>query len=239
MKRYALIVIMLLPLMLSGCADADGNNIVTDDNGRLTEAVTPDETENNGLADYEYYDKNKINIVDWTTEIPVITVPAKIIVDGVTYRYVYNDAGDRIAKYAGDDYRIDYEYEQPSSGSKSVLISEMSNQYSVEYTYEDVDGIYYLCGLKYNGKDYTYIKDDSGFITAIKDFDGNVVAEYTYVCKDLSTEVITTNYTDENIGDINSMLFENSYYDRETGFCCDYVYTNYVNGRSYQIKAFY
>lgn len=253
MNRYFVLIVIILSLLLWGC----GNNSVTDDikdnsdTGNAWENTTPVEpelpaeeittpnTEGGTLADYVYYDRSKINIADWTVEIPVITVPAKIITGGVTYRYVYNDDGYRIAKYVGDEYRIDYEYEQPPSGAQQVLKSEKSDKYTVEYTYDDVDGIYRLKGFKYNGNEYSYITDEIGFITGIADSNGDIAAEYSYISHDLSTEVVTSNYTDENIGDINSMLFENAYYDRETGFCCDYVYTNYVDGKAYQIKDFY
>ena len=166
-------------------------------------------------------------------------MPTKIRTNGVTFRYVYNDNGERIAKYIGNDIRVDYTYEQPASGARSVLKSEKNKNYSVEYVYDDVDGIYHLTGLWYYDEDYTYIKDDNGNIIGIKDSAGNTVAEYSYTSKEFTTEVTTTNYTDVNIGDINSMLYENSYYDRETGFCCDYVYTNYIDGTPYQIKMFY
>ncbi len=239
MKKGIILILVLCMVLLTGCSDIKPKEALDETPSASVTSDTTVTKENESINNYKYYDVNLINIIDWTTETGAITVPTKIRTNGVTYRYVYNDNGERIAKYIGNDNRVDYTYEQPASGARSVLKSEKNNNYSVEYVYDDVDGIYHLTGLRYNDKDYTYIKDDNGNIIGIKDSAGNTVAEYSYTSKEFTTEVTTTNYTDVNIGDINSMLYENSYYDRETGFCCDYVYTNYIDGTPYQIKMFY
>ena len=149
MKKRLILILVLCAVSLTGCSDIKPKEASDETPSASVENNTTVTKENESVNNYKYYDVNLINIIDWTTETGAITVPTKIRTNGVTYRYVYNDNGERIAKYIGNDIRVDYTYEQPASGARSVLKSEKNNNYSVEYVYDDVDGIYHLTGLKF------------------------------------------------------------------------------------------
>lgn len=92
---------VLCMVLLTGCSDIKPKEALDETPSASVMSDTTVTKENESINNYKYYDVNLINIIDWTTETGAITVPTKIRTNGVTYRYVYNDNGERIAKYIG------------------------------------------------------------------------------------------------------------------------------------------
>lgn len=109
-----------------------------------------------------------------------------------------------------------------------ILGEDRSDGTRLRYFY-DLDG---LCGFRWNGTDYAYIKDGLGNIRGITDDERDILAWYDY---DLygNTKVSNpdgTENTDSSfIGNMNPFRWKSHYYDVESG-----LYN--VDGRYYEIE---
>jgi len=152
-------------------------------------------------------------------ELREIEIPSA----NITIKYLYDDQGYRINKTiinGSQVQSIDYTL------SQGKVIYETDGTYSIIYTY-DYDGT--LISFNYDnnihdsitGKDYFYVRNLQGDITAIVNHTGNIVAEYKY---DAWGNIIYS--TDNEIARINPYTYRGYGYDIETGLY-------YLNSRYY------
>lgn len=143
-------------------------------------------------------------------ELREIEIPSA----NITIKYLYDDQGYRINKTiinGSQVQSIDYTL------SQGKVIYETDGTYSIIYTY-DYDGT--LISFNYDnnihdsitGKDYFYVRNLQGDITAIVNHTGNIVAEYKY---DAWGNIIYS--TDNEIARINPYTYRGYGYDIETG----------------------
>ena len=135
-------------------------------------------------------------------------------VDGVTHTYSLN--GTLVTFESYGDIFIAYIYDENGSPI-GMAIRDAS---TADITKEQEDQFSY----------YLFIKNLQGDIIGIYDEEGNLVAEYTY---NAWGEHMVTNYTSDNIGNINPFRYRGYFYDGETGYY-------YLNTRYYdpQLKRF-
>ena len=142
--------------------------------------------------------------------------------------YTYNDSGIRTSKNVNGvthTYTLD--------GTK--ILTEQFDNVLLVYLYDESNapiGLAYRTTTYADGEfdKYLFTKNLQGDIINIYSEDGACVAEYFY---DAWGNHTVTNYTDDNIGDINPFRYRSYYYDTETGFY-------YLNSRYYdpEIKRF-
>ena len=134
-----------------------------------------------------------------------------------TGNYYYNCDGVRYKKVSGGvttEYYLD--------GDK-ILGEDRSDGKKLRYFY-DIDG---LCGVRYNGKDYEYVRNPYGDIVMIV-IDGLPVVRYYY---DAWGNCKMVQYKDgADIGNINPFRWKSHYYDVESGLY-------YANGSYYDPEA--
>ncbi len=119
--------------------------------------------------------------------------------------YTYNANGIRTGKNVNGtahSYRLD--------GTK--ILSEKWGGNTLIPLYNNEDEV---CGIKYNGTAYYFLKNLQGDVISITDSRSRCVAEYTYdawgVCKGISDTTV------EKIASINPFRYRSYYYDSETG----------------------
>ena len=119
--------------------------------------------------------------------------------------YTYNANGIRTGKNVNGtshSYRLD--------GTK--ILSEKWGGNTLIPLYNNEDEV---CGIKYNGTAYYFLKNLQGDVISITDSRSRCVAEYTYdawgACKGISDTTV------EKIASINPFRYRSYYYDSETG----------------------
>ena len=126
------------------------------------------------------------------------------IVNGIEHKYVLE--GTKIIK----EY---WDYDTENNIYKNVLIPLYDNEDSV-------------CGIKYNGTAYYFIKNLQNDVIAIVDKKGETVARYSYDAWGMPTEL----YSDEsNIGYFNPFRYRSYYYDSEISLY--YLQSRYYDPR--------
>ena len=153
---------------------------------------------------------------------------SQIIKGEDTFSYKYNSQGIRIGKTVNGVEHI-YTLE----GSR--ILSESYGNITMLYIYDETNS---PIGIAYRENDYAkgvfdyylYLKNLQGDIIGICNSSYELISEYTY---NAWGECTITNYTEDNIGNVNPFRYRGYYHDSETGFY-------YLNSRYYdpQIKRF-
>ena len=220
--------------ILTGCGMAETPSSPTTEETTTVEKQTEvtttspeEETTTTKPQEEINYDKERIKVTKWDMNSYGCRIPLKVIVDGVTYEYIYDETL-RLRAIKGSD-GTSIELRVCDEGYK-----EDRNGITVIYFHaqEPREGDRYI-GFEYQGKKYTYefTWQEEGclnrFITGILDEDNKLVAEYKYIYEPNRTIIEVINHTEDNIGDINSMRYGGNYYDRATGFVRigSFVYT--------------
>ena len=123
--------------------------------------------------------------------------------DGNTY--TYNANGIRTSKTAGGvrhTYALD--------GTK--ILRETWGENTLLPLCDSEDGV---CGIRYNGDAYFFVKNLQGDVIALANMDGETVAHYTYDAWGVPTVVQDTSAC--HIAQINPYRYRGYYYDTETG----------------------
>jgi hypothetical protein len=189
--------------------------------------TTTGEPETTPKNDKAKYDTDKINITEWEEYIvdpndrykTTMFRPKKIEVEGIEYTYTYTD-GNRLMAITGSD-GTDIKLEHfPES---DCYIRECKNGRIVKYIKKSSDKFVHgrefeIIGFEHDGKIYTYSYDLLDRIRDISDENGTIVAKYIYSSIENGTSIEVINYTDDNIGDINSLRYTGHYVDEATGF---------------------
>lgn len=211
--------------ILTGCGMAEKPPSPTTEETTTAEIQTEvtttspeEETTTSEPQDEPNYDKERIKVTEWDMNSYGCRIPLKVIVDGVTYEYIYDETLRLQAINGSDGTSIelsicDEGYKEDRNG---IIVTYF-------HTQDPREGTIYV-GFEYQGKKYTYdyTWQEEGyfnrFITGILDEDNKLVAEYKYIYEPNRTIIEVINHTEDNIGDINSMRYRGNYYDRATGF---------------------
>ena len=167
----------------------------------------------------QIYDSERINIKEWTY-LSNGWIPGVVEMDGIEYTYGWNEKGclttiTGITGSDGTNIKVDF------LPGDDCYLQECKNGRNVKYIKKESDkpGIpYEKIGFEYQGKIYTYVYDNYNRIRDIEDEDGNIVATYKYDNLEKGTSIEVINYTDDNIGDVNSLKYDGYYVDDATGF---------------------
>ena len=220
----ALIAIGVVTI-LTGCGMAETPSSPTTEETTTVEKQTEvtttspeEETTTSESQDESNYDKERIKVTKWDMNQIGCRIPIKVIVDGITYEYIYDETLRLQAIKGSDGTSIelsvcDEGYKEDRNGIIVTYFHTQDPRHFSEYV-----------GFEYQGKKYTYeyTWQEEGclnrFITGILDEDNKLVAEYKYIYEPNRTIIEVINHTEDNIGDINSMRYRGHYYDRATGF---------------------
>jgi len=141
--------------------------------------------------------------------------------------YTYDSEGLRIAKTVNNSLHTYIYYD-------NILLQERWGNCYIEYLYDESGspmGINYYDGTTLH--EYYFVKNLQGDVTAIRDWNGNLVATYIYdawgnilsLTDGTGTPITSTTH----IGYINPIRYRGYYYDVETGFY-------YLQSRYYDAK---
>lgn len=193
-----------------------------------------DHVTNNGAAQYYHYDgRGRLQKITTGSR----TGPAAVSYgydnygnrtsDGKTYMWT---RGNRLAAISGG-ISYGYNYQGVRSSKKSgnvtttyyydggkLLGEDRSDGVKLRFFY-DAGGI---CGFRYNGTDYVYVKDILGSVVMIMT-DNCPVATYRY---DALGNYTIENFSGSTVGTLNPIRWKGFYYDTESGMY-------YANGRYY------
>jgi len=133
--------------------------------------------------------------------------------DGITY--TYNSSGMRTSKTV-DGVKHEYLYD----GNK--LIRETWGDNTLIPLYDNEDSV---CGIKYNGESYFFVKNLQGDVISIIDIYGDTKVKYTYDAWGKCS--IPFDSSNILIGDINPFRYRGYYYDDETNLY--YLQSRYYN----------
>ncbi len=171
---------------------------------------------------------NPLSYLGYTFTWENIRNLATVTGNGQSISYTYDDAGIRTSKTVNG---VKHEY--VVEGSR--ILSETYGNVFILYLYDEA-GL--PIGMAYRKSSYApnefdkyyFTKNLQGDILNIYSEDGTKVASYTY---DAWGNHTVTNYTSDNIGNINPFRYRGYYFDSETGFY-------YLNRRYYspEIKRF-
>lgn len=117
-------------------------------------------------------------------------------------KFNYDKYGNRIQKNIGDN-TTDYYYDN------SKIIYELNDDYEINYIYLNDT----IVGLKYNGKEYYYVKNVQNDVLAIVDQNGNVMVSYTY--DPFGSVIEVSGSLKDSLGADNPIRFKSYYYDKE------------------------
>ncbi|MBE6573436.1 MAG: hypothetical protein E7652_03480 [Ruminococcaceae bacterium] len=129
--------------------------------------------------------------------------------------YTYNSSGMRTSKTV-NGVKHEYLYD----GSK--LIRESWGDNTLIPLYDNEDSV---CGIKYNGESYFFVKNLQGDVISIIDIYGDTKVEYTYDAWGKCS--IPFDSSNILIGDINPFRYRGYYYDDETNLY--YLQSRYYN----------
>ena len=122
-------------------------------------------------------------------------------VDDTTMEYGYNGLrmrkGNRYFYWLGDTL-------------KTERWTENNMEKSIYYVYDEQG----ICGFNYYGTEYYLRRNIFGDVIAIYDTNGNLQATYDY---DAWGNHTVTNYTSDNVGDINPIRYRGYYWDADFG----------------------
>ena len=138
-----------------------------------------------------------------------------LITVGDNITYAYNADGLRISKSGvrNTEYYI--------VGGKYIgeVTTIGSNDYKIAYVYDETDSV---IGINVNGNPYYFAKNLQGDVLAILNYQGSVVARYTYdvwgkliAVKNNDGAAITSN---THVAHLNPFRYRGYMYDKETGF---------------------
>ncbi len=119
--------------------------------------------------------------------------------------YTYNANGIRTSKTV-NNVRHDYLLE----GTK--ILRETWHNKTLIPLYDNADQV---CGISYNGRLYSFLKNLQGDVIALVDDQGDTVARYSYDAWGVPT--VLEDHTDIQITRINPFLYRTYYYDHEIG----------------------
>lgn len=125
----------------------------------------------------------------------------------------YDKYGNRVQKKVGEKI-TDYYYDN------SKIIYEISDNYQINYIYLNDS----IVGLKYNNKEFYYVKNIQNDVLAIVDESGNVVVSYIY--DPFGNVIDISGYLKDSLGIDNPIRFKSYYYDKESDLY-------YLNSRYY------
>ena len=178
----------------------------------------------------------EIEVLNWHGNSLNSIRPKEIIADNKKYVYEYEYYGFRSSKkvFDGDSLVEEVIYEYGRDGmDMPILKKEIHKDYEISYTWqEDLDANSWVTGFIYDGKEYFYQEGDEEYpywVKYICNENNNKVAEYEYVENDAGIiECRVINYTEDNIGDINPIRYEEKYCDSETGIIASHSSYYYV-----------
>ena len=200
---------------------------------RLYGPTSPEEeTTTSEPQDESNYDNERIKVTKWDMTQAGIRMPLRIVVNDIEYEYDYDVSDDSTFSIKGSDgtsikLMFGAEYSEENKNGRMV------KYFYKRFMYPDVD----YSGFEYEGKKYTYQYGKDVYITGILDGDNKLVAEYKYIQGDKGDKIEVINYTEDNIGDVNSVRFNSQYYDEITGFVIMGEAYNIVNGELQSLKG--
>ena len=237
-KLIATLLIIAALSMTTGCQKGTYEELTTTSGEAETtiievETTTVDKETTTSFRDEPNYDTERIKATKWDMTKYGQRVLLEAIVDGVTYEYVY-DTVLLLAIKGSDGTLIELKHENGD-------IEEIKNGRTVKYFGEgNIRLTNDYEGFEYEGKKYTYVFKRMGegyrhyFITGIVDDENFLVAEYKYISGNKGTTIEVINYTEDNIGDINSVRYDGHYWDEITGFV--YYYGQFHNVIDYEYQ---
>ena len=236
-KLPATLLIIAALSMTTGCQKGTYEELVTTSGETETiiietETTTAEKETSISLRDEPNYDTERIKATKWDMTSGGQRVLLEAIVDGVTYEYVYVFPGGLTAIKGSDGSCVELVGSVEKKNGRTVKYI-VEGDHRRGNTYE---------GFEYEGKKYTYVfkrmKEDSKFITGIVDDENYLVAEYKYISGNKGTTIEVTNYTEDNIGDINSVRYNGHYWDEITGFVyADVQFNSVINGEYQQLRG--
>jgi len=163
--------------------------------------------------DYTYNNSNKLSKVYLIDSKK--TIENKYNYQGIRCEKIIKDKDGNIEnkiKYYLDDKKI----------HREDRLDRNNNIINTIRYYYDINGI---CGLRYNNKNYTLIKDELGNISRIM-YQGILVAEYRYdAWGDSTIKYYSTDTDEKEAANINPFRYKGYYWDRETNlYYCNYRY---------------
>jgi hypothetical protein len=170
--------------------------------------------------------------LEWST-INNLDIITSIRTDNSDIFYYYNEEGYRNLKIV-NNISTYFEYEN------NLLINESTDNSSISYIYDD--NVPIACII--NDVEYTYSRDKKNRISGLMDSSNKLVAKYQYneegVCTATLGDIdgIWLEKSDDMnfIGNLNHLVAEGSYIDRETGWYYQYrryydpINDRFVNG---------
>lgn len=214
--------------LLIGCGMAKAPSSPTAEGNETTTEETITTTPKNEAN----YDAERIKVTKWDMNSYGTRIPLKIVVNDIEYEYDYDVSDESIFSIKGSDgtsieLLFEAEFSEENKNGRIVKYFYKKNMYPiVQYN-----------GFEYEGKKYTYQYGKDVYITGILDADNKLVAEYRYIQGNKGDEVEVVNYTEDNIGDVNSVRFNSQYYDEITGFVIQGEAYNIVNGELQSLKG--
>ena len=248
-QRISLLSIFALSIVLTtGCQKGTYEELVTTSGEAETSTyvveveTTTEETETTSTCNEEKYITTfnpygkEIEVLNWHGNSLNSIRPKEIIADNKKYVYEYEYYGFRSSKkvFDGDSLVEEVIYEYGRDGmDMPILTKEIHKDYEISYNWqEDLDANSWVTGFIYDGKEYFYQEGDEEYpywVKYICDENNNKVAEYEYVENDAGIiECRVINYTEDNIGDINPIRYEEKYCDSETGIIASHSSYYYV-----------
>ena len=138
--------------------------------------------------------------------------------------YNYDSAGLRVSKLTGTGSTQYYILDSQYQGQVSTINGQ---SYTLSYYWDEAGA---PMGVKLNGSAYFFVKNLQGDVVAITDYQGNVVARYTYDVWGKVLSVVNgagNPVTDPtHVANLNPFRYRGYFYDTETGFY-------YVSSRYY------
>ena len=135
----------------------------------------------------------------------------EIVKDQTTIRYRYDKEGMRNRKYLSDGTTVLYQVQDGQIiGEQHLREDQEKPLYEMTFSY-DADGT--LFSMNCDGKDYYYILNPTGDVTALVDTGWNTVVSYAYD----SWGKVTAIEGDQDLGKKNPLRYRGYYWDEETG----------------------
>ena len=169
-----------------------------------------EETTTSEPQDESNYDTERIKVTKWDMLSNGERIPLEVTVGDVIYEYIYNEVWLLKSIEGSDGTSIELD--------RTHGLEENKNGRIVNYI--PTDKLSNTCrhkGFVYEGKTYSY-RYENMFITGILDENNNLVAEYKYNKNSKGNKIEVINYSEDDIGDINSLRYGGYYYHEITGF---------------------
>ena len=238
-KSITALIAIGVATILTGCGMAETPSSPTTEETttaenqiEVTTTSPEEETTTSEPQDESNYDNERIKVTKWDMNKIGTRIPIKIVVDDVTYEYIYNEyllfQGINGSDGTSIELNICDEYDEEKKNGRIVKYF-VSDEMAPGELYD---------GFEYEGKKYTYQYNDMLFISGVLDSDNNIVAEYKYILGSKGDRIEVINHTEDNLGEVNSVRYRGQYYDEITGFIFwgSEVY-NMVNGKMQTLKG--